>query len=297
MHVDAGGERPVLVALEQSWGIGTVVQLDLVTGGRVCPDTWGRRRKPWAGRGSGCARYRSQGDVVAGPVHCDGRHGPAGRRGRRGAAARLGRGDWPAGGRAGQGAQRADLPPRPPPGGWPDPAGHRRYGPLGADMGPGDTHAARQDTLGLCVYQVGDRAVLAVASDRLHRYDGLTGQPVGEPVGGWEDDVCLAACAVSVGDRIALFAGTRTGRGASTAPPVRSGRPGPGERNRERGARGHPRAAHGPAGPRDSRSPQLQLVRLAPGAKPATGRTPAWGRRQPAPTLPGNRAAPPRAHP
>ncbi|GHF76720.1 hypothetical protein GCM10018790_63500 [Kitasatospora xanthocidica] len=70
MHLDAGGERPVLVALEESRGLhGTVVQVDLVTGERACPDTWGKRRKPWS---CGCPRRLPAAEKTGGGPCCSG---------------------------------------------------------------------------------------------------------------------------------------------------------------------------------------------------------------------------------
>ncbi|GAB7188575.1 hypothetical protein ATKI12_8406 [Kitasatospora sp. Ki12] len=255
-HVDDDGERPVLVVLDQFRGLrGTVFQFDLTTGERVCPDTWGKRRKPWGRtwpRMSAAFPHRgadgrrnlllgwSDGRVERVAVTGEAA-GPRMRgTGRRevwsltafttadGTALLVG-GDadgllraWdPATGRPAGGPVKAHngpinhLVPYAADGRillatgatdhsvriW-DP---ETWTPLGAMM------AHPENTLGLCAYQVGDRTVLAVASDRLHRYDALTGQPVGEPVDGWEEDACLAVGAVRVGGRVALFGADENG--------------------------------------------------------------------------------------
>ncbi|MFJ8623629.1 WD40 repeat domain-containing protein [Kitasatospora sp. NPDC093550] len=250
MHLDAGGERPVLVALESRGLRGTVVQVDLVTGERACPDTWGKRRKPWGRRWprmSAVVPHRGEDgrrtlllgwsdgrvdrvDAVTGEA--------AGPRMRGTGRAQV----WSlAAFTAADGAARlagadADGLLRI----WDVATGRRVGDPVKAHNGPvsrlvpyradgrmllatgGTDHSVRiwdpesrtplgrtmvhpENTLGLCAYRADGRPVLAVASNRLHRYDALTGQPVGEPVDGWEEDACLAVCAVRVGDRVALF--------------------------------------------------------------------------------------------
>ncbi|MER7768743.1 hypothetical protein [Kitasatospora sp. NPDC096140] len=252
MHVDAGGGSPVLVVLDQFRGLrGTLFQVDLVTGERVCPDTWGKRRKPWGRtwpRMSAVASHLGpdgQRSLLLG--WSDGRVEPVDAVTGEAAGPRM----------RGTGRREvwslaaftaADGTPRPAGADadgllrvWDLATGRPVGGPVKAHNGPisrlvaypadgrillatgGTDHSVRiwdpetrtplgrmmvqpENTLGLCAYQVDGRAVLAVASDRLYRYDALTGQPVGEPADGWEDDTCMGVCAVRVGDRVALVA-------------------------------------------------------------------------------------------
>jgi len=254
-HLDAGDKRPVLVAVDDHGLRGTLLQFDPATGERVCPDTWGKRRKPWGRRWpqmSAVVTHRGadeQRSLLLG--WSDGRvdridpvtgeaAGPRMRGTGRTAVWSL------AAFTAADGTARlvgadADGMLRV----WDVETGRLLVGPVKAHNGPikyvvpyaadgralvatgGTDHAVRiwdpetwtplgkmmvqrDNTLGLCAYQVGGQAVLAVASDRLYRYDGLNGQPLGEPVDGW-DEFCEAVCAVELGGRIALFGADDSG--------------------------------------------------------------------------------------
>ncbi|MER7582285.1 hypothetical protein [Kitasatospora sp. NPDC097691] len=252
VHVDADGERPVLVVLDQFRGLrGTLFQVDLATGERVCPDTWGKRRKPWgrtwprmsaavSHRGPGGRRTLLLGWSDGRVERVDAVTGESAGPRMRGTGRRQ---VWSltafttADGRTRLAGADADGLLRV----WELETGRPVSGPVKAHNMPishlvpyqvdgrallatgGTDHSVRiwdpetatplgtmmvqpENTLGLCAYQADGRAVLAVASDRLYRYDALTGQPVGEPVDGWADDACTGVCAVRLGDRVALFA-------------------------------------------------------------------------------------------
>ncbi|WP_457029775.1 WD40 repeat domain-containing protein [Kitasatospora sp. P5_F3] len=255
-HIDAGDGRRVLVAVDDFQGLrGTLVQFDPATGERVCPDIWGKRRKPWGRkwpqmsavvthRGTDERRSLLLGwsdgrvdrvDPVTGEATGP-RMSGTGRTTVRSLAAFAAADGMPRlVGVDADGMLRV----------WDLETGQLVGGPVKAHNGPikyvvpytadgrtrvatgGTDHAVRiwdaeswtplgemmvqrDNTLGLCAYQVDGRAVLAAASDRLYRYDGLTGQPVGEPVDGW-DEYCEAVCAVEVGGRVALFGADESG--------------------------------------------------------------------------------------